>query len=54
MCEDKKVRIMKITGAGTPSQKKSVGRMGLSLVCDAKPKLLDYLREGLRARRYSR
>lgn len=38
----------------TPSQKMSVGKPGLSLIHDAKPKLLDQLREALRARHYSR
>jgi len=45
---------MNTANVGTPSQKKSVRRSGLSLVSDAKPKLLDQLRECLRARHYSR
>jgi len=45
---------MKIAGVGRPSQEMSVGRSQLSLVRDAKPKLLDQLREAPRARHYSR
>ena len=54
ICEDPKGRIMNTASVGTPSQKMSVGKPGLSLVRDAKPKLLDQLREALRARHYSR
>lgn len=50
ICEDPKGRIMNTASVGTPSQKMSVGKPGLSLVRDAKPKLLDQLREALRAR----
>ncbi|MFH1491536.1 MAG: phage integrase N-terminal SAM-like domain-containing protein [Pseudomonadota bacterium] len=45
---------MNTASVGTPSQKMSVGKPELSLVRDAKPKLLDQLREALRARHYSR
>jgi len=45
---------MNTASVGTPLQKMSVGKLGLLLVRDAKPKLLDQLREGLRARHYSR
>ena len=54
ICEDPKGRIMNTASDGTSSQKISVGKPGLSLVRDAKPKLLDQLREALRARHYSR
>lgn len=46
--------IMNTAIVSTPSQKMSVGKPGLSLIHDAKPKLLDQLREALRARHYSR
>jgi len=45
---------MNTASVGTRSQKMSVKKPKLSLVRDAKPKLLDQLREALRARRYSR
>lgn len=45
---------MNTASFSTPSQKMSIGKPGLSLVRDAKPKLLNQLREGLRARHYSR
>ena len=54
ICEDPKGLIMNIASVGTPSQKMSVKKPRLSLVRDAKPKLLDQLREALRARHYSR
>ena len=54
ICEDPKRRTMNTASVDTPSQKMSVGKSGLSLVRDAKPKLLDQLREGLRARHYCR
>ena len=54
ICEDPKGLIMNTASVGTPSQKMSVKKPGLSLVRDAKPKLLDQLREALRARHYSR
>jgi len=43
--EDPKGRIMNTASVVTPSQKMSVGKPGLSLVRDAKPKLLDQLRK---------
>ena len=43
---------MNTASVGMPSQKMSVGKPGLSLVRDAKLKLLDQLREALRARHY--
>lgn len=46
--------IMNVASGGTPSKKMSVGKPALSLVRDAKPKLLDQLREVLRSRHYSR
>ena len=54
ICEGHKGLIMNIARVGTPSQKMSVKKPRLSLVRDAKPKLLDQLREALRARHYSR
>jgi hypothetical protein len=54
ICGDSKGLIMNTASVGTPSQKMSVKKPGLSLVRDAKPKLLDQLREALRARHYSR
>jgi site-specific recombinase XerD len=45
---------MHILKVSMPSRKTSGGKSGLSLVQDNKPKLLDQLREGLRARHYSR
>ena len=54
MSEDPGGRIMNTASVGTPSQEMSGGKSELSLVRDAKPKLLDQLREGLRARHYSR
>jgi integron integrase len=54
ICEDLKGLIMNAASDGTPSKKMSVKKPRLSLVRDAKPKLLDQLREALRARHYSR
>ncbi len=45
---------MNTASISTPSQKMSVEKPGPSLVHDNKPKLLAQLREGLRARHYSR
>jgi len=45
---------MNIVKVSMPSRKMSGRKSGLSLVRDNKPKLLDQLREGLRARHYSR
>jgi integron integrase len=54
ICGDSKGLIMNTASVGTLSQKMSVKKPRLSLVRDAKPKLLDQLREALRARHYSR
>ena len=45
---------MNTANVDMPLKKISGGKSGLSLVRDAKPKLLDQLREALRARHYSR
>jgi hypothetical protein len=45
---------MNTASVDTPSRKTPGRKSGLSLVRDARPKLLDQLRESLRARHYSR
>jgi len=43
-----------VLSVDTPLKKIPGGKSGLSMVRDSKPKLLDQLRERLRARHYSR
>lgn len=54
VCEDFKGRIMSTANVSTPSRKMPGLKSGLSLVRKSKPKLLDQLRQSLRARHYSR
>jgi hypothetical protein len=44
---------MKTLSFGTPKKKSPRGKSGLSLIRDSRPKLLDQLRESLRARHYT-
>jgi hypothetical protein len=52
--DDLKGHIIKTASVDTPLKKIPGGKSGLSKVRDSKPKLLDQLRESLRARHYSR